>query len=120
LRFELVRERLRALPREMPAAPAILTPIRIDSPESLFPPRPMASIRQAAVLVLLFSDDCGEGRVLLTTRVSHLSSHAGEVSFPGGSAEPGDADPVATALRESAEEIGLDPNACGLQVIGAL
>jgi len=38
----------------MPAAPAILTPIRIDSPESLFPPRPMASIRQAAVLVLLF------------------------------------------------------------------
>jgi 8-oxo-dGTP pyrophosphatase MutT (NUDIX family)/GNAT superfamily N-acetyltransferase len=120
LKFELVRERLRALPREMPAAPAILTPIRIDSPESLFPPRPMASIRQAAVLVLLFPDDRGGGRVLLTTRVPHLSSHAGEVSFPGGSAEPGDADPVATALRESAEEIDLDPKACGLQVIGAL
>lgn len=120
LRFELVRERLSALPREMPAAPAILTPIRVDSPESLFPHRPLAPVRQAAVLVLLFPDDQGEGRVLLTVRVPHLSAHAGEISFPGGSAEPGDADPVVTALREAAEEIGLDPKACGLLVTGAL
>ncbi|MGD0019646.1 MAG: GNAT family N-acetyltransferase [Candidatus Limnocylindrales bacterium] len=120
MRFELVRERLRALPRELPAAPAILTPIRIDSPESLFPPRPLAPVKQAAVLVLLFPDDEGEGRVLLTTRVPDLSSHAGEVSFPGGSAELDDADPVGTALREAAEEIGLDPKACGLQVAGPL
>jgi 8-oxo-dGTP pyrophosphatase MutT (NUDIX family)/ribosomal protein S18 acetylase RimI-like enzyme len=120
MRFELVRERLRALPRELPAAPAILTPIRIDSTESLFPHGPLAPVRQAAVLVLLFPDDEGEGRVLLTARVPELSSHAGEVSFPGGSAEPGDADPVVTALREAAEEIGLDPKACGLQVTGPL
>ena len=120
MNFARVRERLRALPRELPAAPAILTPIRIDSTESLFPHRPLAPIRQAAVLVLLFPDERGEGRVLLTTRVPELSSHAGEVSFPGGSAEPGDADPVATALREAAEEIGLDPRACGLRVAGAL
>jgi 8-oxo-dGTP pyrophosphatase MutT (NUDIX family)/ribosomal protein S18 acetylase RimI-like enzyme len=120
LRFEQVRERLQALPREMPAAPAILTPIRLDSPESLFPHRPLAPVRQAGVLVLLFPDDLGEGRVLLTVRVPHLSAHAGEISFPGGSAEPGDADPVVTALREAAEEIGLDPEACGLQVVGAL
>ena len=120
MKFELVRERLRALPRELPAAPAILTPIRIDSPEALFPPRPLAPVRQAAVLVLLFPDDRGEGRVLLTARVPELSSHAGEVSFPGGSAEPDDADPAATALREAAEEIALDPKACGLRVVGAL
>ena len=120
MKFEDVRERLRALPRELPAAPAILTPISIDSPEALFPPRPLAPVRQAAVLVLLFPDNRGEGRVLLTTRVPELSSHAGEVSFPGGSAEPGDTDPAATALREAAEEIELDPKACGLRVVGAL
>ncbi len=120
MKFELVRERLRALPRELPAAPAILTPVRIDSPEPLFLHRPVAPVRQAAVLVLLFPDEDGEGRVLLTARVPELSSHAGEVSFPGGSAEPGDVDPVATALRESAEEIALDPKACGLRVIGPL
>ena len=120
MKFELVRERLLAFPRELPAPPAILTPIRIDSPESLFPTRPTGPIRPAAVLVLLFPDDQGDGHVLLTARVSDLSSHAGEVSFPGGSAEPGDADPVATALREATEEIGLDPKACGLQVVGPL
>jgi 8-oxo-dGTP pyrophosphatase MutT (NUDIX family)/ribosomal protein S18 acetylase RimI-like enzyme len=120
LKFELVRQRLRALPREMPAPPAILMPIRIDSTESLFPQRPLAPIRQAAVLVLIFPDEGGEARVLLTVRVPELSTHAGEISFPGGSAEPDDADPIATALRESAEEIGLDPEACGLQVTGAL
>jgi 8-oxo-dGTP pyrophosphatase MutT (NUDIX family)/GNAT superfamily N-acetyltransferase len=120
MRFEVVRKRLRALPRELPAPPAILTPIRIDSPEGLFPPRTLAPVRNAAVLVLLFPDEAGEGRVLLTARVPELSSHAGEISFPGGSADPGDVDPVATALREAAEEIALDPTACGLQVTGGL
>jgi 8-oxo-dGTP pyrophosphatase MutT (NUDIX family)/GNAT superfamily N-acetyltransferase len=120
MRFEVVRQRLGALPRELPAPPAILTPIRIDSPEALFPHRPLAPVRNAAVLVLLFPDEAGEGRVLLTVRVPELSSHAGEISFPGGSADPGDADPVATALREAAEEISLDPAACGLLVTGGL
>jgi 8-oxo-dGTP pyrophosphatase MutT (NUDIX family)/GNAT superfamily N-acetyltransferase len=119
MRFELVRERLAALPREMPAAPAILTPVRVDAPESLFPdvgPRG----RPAAVLVLLFPDSQGRARVLLTARATHGIGHAGEVSFPGGSAEAGDADPIETAVREAAEEVALDPTACGLRVIGAL
>jgi 8-oxo-dGTP pyrophosphatase MutT (NUDIX family)/ribosomal protein S18 acetylase RimI-like enzyme len=120
LKFELVRQRLRALPRELPAPPAILTPIRIDSPDKLLPPRPPARVKQAAVLVLLFPDEEGEGRVLLTARGEDLSTHAGEISFPGGSAEPGDADPAVTALREAAEEIGLNPKACGLEVTGPL
>ena len=46
MKHELVRRRLRALPHEMPEPPAILMPIRVDSPESLFPPRPLAPIRQ--------------------------------------------------------------------------
>ncbi len=120
MRFELVAERAAALPREFPAAPAILTPIRLDSPEALFPAEESRRGRPAAVLVLLFPDDEGQARVLLTARVPHLSTHAGEVSFPGGSADPDDADPVATALREAAEEVGLDPEACGLRVTGGL
>jgi len=129
VRFELVAERAAALPRELPAAPAILTPIRLDSPEEFGPggsgarqgpPEGPGRGRPAAVLVLLFPDDEGQARVLLTARVPYLSAHAGEVSFPGGSADPDDPDPVATALREAAEEIGLDPAACGLRVTGGL
>lgn len=108
------------MPRELPAAPAILTPIRIDSPEALFGPDADRRGRPSAVLVLLFPDAEGQARVLLTARVPHGIQHAGEVSFPGGSAERGDADPIATALREAAEEVGLDPAACGLRVTGAL
>ena len=134
MRFELVRERVEALPRELPAAPAILTPIRLDSADDWAPMTPAGAVggagsgsaprtgrgRPSAVLVLLFPDAEGQARVLLTARTSHISTHAGEISFPGGSADPGDFDPIATALREAAEEVGLDPAACGLRVTGGL
>lgn len=118
--FRLVRERVEALPRELPAAPAILTPVRLDTREDLFPTEPPTRAVAAAVLVLLFPDAEGQARVLLTARAPHGIRHAGEVSFPGGHADPEDVDPVATALREAAEEVALDPAACGLLVIGAL
>lgn len=60
----------------------------------------------AAVLVGLREGP--QPRLILTVRTEHLPSHAGQVAFPGGRSDPGDADAVATALRESDEEIGLE------------
>lgn len=56
--------------------------------------------------------------VLLQRRAATLSSHAGQVSFPGGRRDPEDADIVATALREAEEETGLDPS--GVEILAAL
>jgi 8-oxo-dGTP pyrophosphatase MutT (NUDIX family) len=61
--------------------------------------------RQASVLVPLVQRD--ELMVLLTQRTDHLNDHPGQISFPGGRAEPEDAHATATALREAQEEIGL-------------
>lgn len=60
----------------------------------------------AAVLVPIIDREEGL-TVLLTRRASHLRHHAGQISFPGGRIEPTDRDPVAAALREAQEEIGL-------------
>jgi 8-oxo-dGTP pyrophosphatase MutT (NUDIX family) len=83
-------------------------------------PLDRAAVRPAAVLVLLFPDELGDARVVLTERVTRDGHHSGEVSFPGGRAEADDADLVATALREAAEEVALDPVAAGVRVIGQL
>jgi 8-oxo-dGTP pyrophosphatase MutT (NUDIX family) len=74
-------------------------------------------LRPAAVLVPLI-DHPRRPTVLLTRRTDHLSSHAGQVAFPGGRVDEGDAGPVDTALRETWEEIGLDRSF--IDVIGAL
>ncbi|HEY5264106.1 MAG TPA: CoA pyrophosphatase [Steroidobacteraceae bacterium] len=63
----------------------------------------------AAVLVPLVERDTGL-TVLLTERSATLKDHAGQISFPGGRIEPGDADPWQAALREAYEEIGLTPD----------
>lgn len=60
----------------------------------------------AAVLVPIVAHREGL-TVLFTRRTAHLKHHSGQVSFPGGRAEPGDAGPETTALRESEEELGL-------------
>ena len=60
----------------------------------------------AAVLIPVIAQAQGL-TVLFTQRTQHLKSHSGQVSFPGGRAEPGDASAEFTALREAQEEIGL-------------
>ena len=55
--------------------------------------------------------------ILLTKRTETLRRHAGQVSFPGGRIDPTDKSPEHAALRESAEEIGLDPAAYGTHSI---
>ncbi|WP_433530221.1 NUDIX hydrolase [Micromonospora sp. CA-263727] len=65
--------------------------------------------RESAVLVLL-GEDAGTGPdVLVLQRAATLRNHAGQPAFPGGAADPEDADAAATALREANEEVGLDP-----------
>jgi len=66
--------------------------------------------RASAVLVLLGEQRPGEPDVLVLQRAATLRTHAGQPAFPGGAADPGDADAAATALREAEEEVGLDPS----------
>lgn len=65
--------------------------------------------RLAAVLIPIIAYDEGP-RVLLTQRTEHLPSHAGQVAFPGGKVEAQDESPLAAALREAHEEVGLPPD----------
>jgi 8-oxo-dGTP pyrophosphatase MutT (NUDIX family) len=71
----------------------------------------------AAVLIPLVARPEGL-TMLLTQRTAHLNTHAGQISFPGGRAEKEDASPADTALREAAEEIGLDRS--HVEILGRL
>ncbi|WP_211658286.1 NUDIX hydrolase [Phytoactinopolyspora halophila] len=82
-----------------------------------FLPPADGSARPSAVL-LLFGERDGRPDVLLTERAHHLRRHAGQVSFPGGVIDPDDDGPVAAALREGAEETGLDIH--GVDVVTTL
>lgn len=77
------------------------------------PPRTDAGLAQGAGL-----GDAADVDVLLLQRASTLRQHAGEVAFPGGGRETGDADLVTTALREAQEETGVDP--AGVDVLAQL
>lgn len=79
--------------------------------------RQTEALRPAAVLVPVVKRETGL-TILLTQRTDHLYDHAGQISFPGGRSEAGDASPEATALRETYEEIGL-PHA-QVEVLGFL
>lgn len=92
-----LRERLR---RQTPPTLAVYGDDRIGGEPS--------DITLASVLVPIVAHPEGL-TVLFTQRTAHLKAHSGQVSFPGGRAEPGDASPEFTALRESQEEIGLRP-----------
>lgn len=103
----------------MSSRPGWLEPLvdALDKPTpDHFPglPDPPPDARRSAVLMLF-----GDGPdLVLTERSASLRSHPGQLSFPGGSADPDDADPVATALREAYEEVGLQPGS--VDVLGSL
>ena len=80
-------------------------------------PPPGVDSRRAAVLVPILLEREG-ARLVYTVRRGHLADHAGQISFPGGSLEPGDSSLLATALREAEEEIDLSPDL--VEVIGEL
>ncbi len=78
---------------------------------------PVAGARPSAVL-MLFGEGPRGPDVLLIQRADQLRAHAGQPAFPGGAADPGDANPADTALREAAEEVGVVP--AGVDVLTVL
>ena len=73
-------------------------------------------LKAASVLVLVVNH--AVPTVVFTQRTTHLTDHAGQISFPGGRVEPGDLNAAATALREAEEEMGIDRR--GVEIIGEL
>ena len=122
MRYEDLVKRLSNRPTLLPPPAIGVIPVFTGGPGLRPPAVPLdpAAVRPAAVLVLLFPDEDGDARVVLTERVTRHGYHSGEVSFPGGRAEPDDADMAATALREAAEEVALDARAAKVRVIGRL
>jgi len=119
MRFDEAASRLASWPGRLPEAPSSLMPVFSDD---RLRPRlaPTMTARPAAVLALLFPDEAGIARIVLTERLSYDGHHSGEVSLPGGKSEPADAGPAETALREAAEEITLDADAAGVTIVGIL
>ena len=78
---------------------------------------PDPSLTPAGVMVLVFRKN-GEYCILLQKRSSRVDSHKGEISFPGGKRDPEDRNLLETALRETHEEMGVDPE--DVEVLGAL
>jgi 8-oxo-dGTP pyrophosphatase MutT (NUDIX family) len=115
LQVEVVRERLRAAGNEVGVRAA---PILVRGDRDLNPTlEPRSPLVPAAVLVPLVQREEAL-TVLLTRRTDHLADHAGQISFPGGRIEPFDRDPIAAALREAQEEIGLDEST--IEIAGRL
>jgi 8-oxo-dGTP pyrophosphatase MutT (NUDIX family) len=112
----LIEERLRGSVPLIDYASARLGGVTIESAH-LADRLPPERVRPAAVLIPIV--DRADGlTVLLTQRAAHLKNHAGQVSFPGGRLEEQDESPLAAALRETEEEIGLSRDF--VQVVGYL
>lgn len=101
---EPLRRRLAAATHSL-ASPPVDEPWNAAELLDLLPP--LDTLRPAAVLVPIVMRGA-DAQVVLTRRTAALTHHAGQISFPGGRIESADASPLAAALRESEEEIGLE------------
>lgn len=114
-------ERVRDVMSAIGPSQAVPDPVYAPGAGDPILPEPIPG-RPSAVLIPLYPAPAGpdgshEAHVLLTRRSSRLRSHTGQVSFPGGRIDP-DEPPVAAALREAAEEVGLDPTS--IEILGQL
>jgi 8-oxo-dGTP pyrophosphatase MutT (NUDIX family) len=122
MRFEEARALLRELPTRLPPMPPELVPVALGMPTGASPRFPGLpdERRAAAVLILIYPDEAGEARLVLTERSPGEHRHAGQISLPGGQIDDSDASIEAAALREAYEEVGLDADAEGVDVQGVL
>ena len=97
-----------------PLTAALSEPSRVDPIVAI---RPGVGARAAAVLILIAEGPEGP-EILFVERASTMRTHAGQIAFPGGAADPGDVDLADTALREAEEETGVDRS--GIEVLGML
>jgi 8-oxo-dGTP pyrophosphatase MutT (NUDIX family) len=93
---------LRVRLAEIAAAPL---PADVEHGDDLLPPLDKAPVPAAVLVPVVLGERPG---ILLTKRTSHLSAHAGQISFPGGRIDPEDGGPEQAALREAWEEVGLE------------
>lgn len=119
MRFEDAVARLERLPDPLPQPPEALRPMLVV-PDGIEPRDLPGAERDAAVLVLVYPGPDGEAWTVLMERPAGDLRHAGEVSFPGGAVEPGDSSVADAAIREAREEVGVDPEQCGLRILGEL
>ena len=100
--------------------PGWLTALAVEAPRMAVPELrlPPASGGRAAAVLILFGDGPSGPDLLLIERAAELRNHAGQPAFPGGAIDESDGGPVRAALREAAEETGLDP--AGVHVLAVL
>ena len=101
-------------------APDWLTGLASRARGLAVPPRMQAPPRggRPSAVLLLFGETDSEPDLLIVQRSPHLRRHAGQPAFPGGAMEPADGGPVGAALREAAEEAGVEP--AGVEVLAVL
>jgi 8-oxo-dGTP pyrophosphatase MutT (NUDIX family) len=96
----------------------LVAAVRGLRPEDVSRVAPPAEGGRAGAVLMLFGHDVAGPDVLLIERAHDMRSHAGQPAFPGGGVDPEDDGPVAAALREAAEETGLDP--AGVDVLATV